>query len=777
MLVVSKARRRINPPVQPPNLTPNQRQVQNIVETAFADLRPAAGSELVTQSLNSRNIQRVVDSFPWDETTATLELSQEVFSSTLLENIGKVQPAPTNIFTGMRFDVTDPRATEWAKTQSARLVTAVTDETKDIIRQVVSDAFTKNITVYDTAKTLRNVIGLNNRQFESYMKFTETLGNNLREQGLTGRAFNEAFDKMSTRQYDRMIKQRAEMIARTEISMAENNGQYLGWQQAVEQGYADPKSVKRWSTSTDERTCIICRPMNGMSVKWDESYPNGIFMPPAHPMCRCAISLLEPDSALAQNFMPPITPQFDPLTIAIPTLTAIQPAVGTPAMISIEDAVAAANTSGARRQSAFQYDAGDIENLNVTVRPVKFNGSPHTELTFKLTPVAQKNLFDQIKREGDKTKWEVSKGVVIIDKKNNKTEEVKFAKAEKTKVQEESAGFSNVGSEFVVSSVYRTGSSNGTFTRYFPDGTAIRVIKDQDNLFAFDGLVRVMIPGKATQQQVEAAMRSVGVKANRVPTAEDILNLKANRIVALFEPDTTLKYKAGSAAEMKTQQELANNILKKYGITLDDVGVELDDLGNMKFFLPDNVVEKIMSETKVVNFQHTIGSLETVEGIVDLILGGNLYSTTSRGLKGINRRGISSQSDIGTGGADYVFLTPLYKKRTSPDPGTMVFQPKPILRRTDWFAWRSDAFGVRNPNDYRFANRLEELTKLDWIEELKNGNTFTGELMVQHSLSLDALEAFYVDLPDDIIRILKRKGVTQIGGKPIEKVILRATSV
>lgn len=776
MLVVSKARRRINPPVQPPNLTPNQRQVQNIVETAFADLRPAAGSELVTQSLNSRNIQRVVDSFPWDETTATLELSQEVFSSTLLENIGKVQPAPTNIFTGMRFDVTDPRATEWAKTQSARLVTAVTDETKDIIRQVVSDAFTKNITVYDTAKTLRNVIGLNNRQFESYMKFTETLGNNLREQGLTGRAFNEAFDKMSTRQYDRMIKQRAEMIARTEISMAENNGQYLGWQQAVEQGYADPKSVKRWSTSTDERTCIICRPMNGMSVKWDESYPNGIFMPPAHPMCRCAISLLEPDSALAQNFMPPITPQFDPLTIAIPTLTAIQPAVSTPAMISIEDAVTAANTSGVRRQSAFQYDAGDIENLNVTVRPVKFNGSPHTELTFKLTPAAQKNLIDQIKREGKKTKWEVDKGVVVIDKKTN-TEEVKFTKPEKVKVQVRRRTFDEE-SDFTASGVYTSGSSNTTLTRYFPDGTAIRVIKDQDELFAFDGLVRVMIPGKATQQQVEAAMRSVGVKANRVPTAEDILNLKANRVVALFEPDTTLKYKAGSVAEMKTQRELADTILKKYGITLDDVGVEIDDLGNIKFVLPDNVVEQIMDVTGIKNFQHVI-SPQTVDEIVNLILSGNLHSTTSRGLKGINRRGISSQSDLRTGGADYVFLTPLHSKGAIGDPGTMIFQPKPILRRTDWFAWRSDAYGVRNPNDWGFAERLQETTKLNWIEELINAEKYVGELMVQHSLSLDALEAFYVDeqVHAEIIRILKIKGVTQIGGKPIEKVILRATRV
>ena len=102
-----------------------------------------------------------------------------------------------------------------------------------------------------------------------------------------------------------MISQRSKVIARNEILQAENAGRLLGFEQSIEQGWASPVSMKRWSTSTDERTCTICMPMNGMSVQWNQYFPNGIYDPrDAHIMCRCSISLLEPDSPLAQNRMP-----------------------------------------------------------------------------------------------------------------------------------------------------------------------------------------------------------------------------------------------------------------------------------------------------------------------------------------------------------------------------------------------------------------------------------------------------------------------------------------
>lgn len=782
MLLVNKARRPNRPTPPRIGLTPAEQEVQNIVQTAIEDLQPAAGSQIVRQGLEARNIQQVVDSFPWEETTETLGLTEEIFQSTILENLGKIQPVPTKIFTGMRFDITDPRATEWARTQSARLVTAVTDETRNIIREVVADAFTKNITVYDTAKRLRSVIGLNNRQFESYMRFTESLGNSLREQGLTGRAFQDAFDRMSKRQYDRMIKYRSELIARTEIIMAENNGQYLGWQQAVEQGYADPKSMKRWSTSTDERTCNICMPMNGMSVQWDQPYPNGVFQPPAHPMCRCSISLLEPDSSLAQNFMTADTPPVETLENIMPEIETLAPTL--PSLVTIDDAVATANETGRTRQSAFQYDAGDIENLNVTVQPVKFNGTDHTELRFKLTPDAKKTLVDEIKREGEKSGWEVVKGVSVVDKKTGLGSSIKFSKPPEMEDAFDRTYYIRRGTddEFAAIGLSKS-TTKGTYTRYYPDGTAIRFISDDEDLFAFDGMARVMIPGKATPRQVQEAMSKLGITANRVPTAEDVERLKVNRILALLKPEYKTSSKLNSLKDIQQRRVMAQSLLRNYGVTLDDVSIQIDDLGNMKFILPDAMVEKIVENSKVGGFRHSMNTanLMSPQAYVDLIMDGHLYSSTSRFNRGTNILGMSTSKDLATGGGDYVFLSPFRKgdwgdtrARTS---ATIYFKPKSVLRRTDWFAWRSDKYGVINPNEApNYFENADALDVANWIKELESSEG-GGELMVQHALSFDDAEFIYVPdaWRDEILTLLRVRGKRTLGGRPIEEVIVGAS--
>jgi uncharacterized protein with gpF-like domain len=181
----------------------------------------------------------------------------------------------------------------------------MTGQMKDQVRAVVGRAFTDGITVVDTARELRSVINLTKRQELTLSKFADLNRARLMEEGLTGRRLESKLNELVERQYKKMISQRSKVIARNEIIQAENAGRLLGFEQSIEQGWASPVSMKRWSTSTDERTCSICMPMNGMSVQWNQYFPNGVYDPrDAHIMCRCTISLLEPDSPLAQNRMP-----------------------------------------------------------------------------------------------------------------------------------------------------------------------------------------------------------------------------------------------------------------------------------------------------------------------------------------------------------------------------------------------------------------------------------------------------------------------------------------
>lgn len=51
-----------------------------------------------------------------------------------------------------------------------------------------------------------------------------------------------------------------------------------------------------WRTSFDDRVCETCLPLEGQRVFIGKSFPDGIYHPPAHPMCRCFIEEVIPDS-------------------------------------------------------------------------------------------------------------------------------------------------------------------------------------------------------------------------------------------------------------------------------------------------------------------------------------------------------------------------------------------------------------------------------------------------------------------------------------------------
>jgi SPP1 gp7 family putative phage head morphogenesis protein len=77
---------------------------------------------------------------------------------------------------------------------------------------------------------------------------------------------------------------RAEMIARTEIAMADSAGQMQGY---VESGVVEGTE---WTTAEDDAVDEECT-MNADAgvIPLGELYPSGDEAPPAHPNCRCAL--------------------------------------------------------------------------------------------------------------------------------------------------------------------------------------------------------------------------------------------------------------------------------------------------------------------------------------------------------------------------------------------------------------------------------------------------------------------------------------------------------
>lgn len=206
------------------------------------------------------------------------------------------------------FDRTNPASTAWARDRAAALVTRVTEDVRQAVRVIVTEAFERQIDVRDTARAIRGVIGLRPDQVRAAARYREELQalaasqqpvtRATRMRRLSSRGLTPAkVDAWVQRYEDRLLRQRADLIARTEILTAEHRGQLALWRQQAEAGLLPDGTVKRWIVTPDDRLCPACAAMDGQRRLIFEPFDGGaygpVIMPPLHPACRCAVALAE----------------------------------------------------------------------------------------------------------------------------------------------------------------------------------------------------------------------------------------------------------------------------------------------------------------------------------------------------------------------------------------------------------------------------------------------------------------------------------------------------
>ena len=197
----------------------------------------------------------------------------------------------------------------WAESRAAEFVTNVTQAQVEGLRAVVQRAAVlEDLTVTELAKAIRPMVGLTQQASMSVMNYYETLRKN-------GVSEKRAMDRM-IRYSARKHRERAYLIARTEMATAYNRGAHEGTKQAQEAGLIG-ECVKVWCTADDERVCkTICNPLDGTEwpmdgdIMYDYTYkrseiktvrrinhrlddPGAGKHPPAHPGCRCAVMYVE----------------------------------------------------------------------------------------------------------------------------------------------------------------------------------------------------------------------------------------------------------------------------------------------------------------------------------------------------------------------------------------------------------------------------------------------------------------------------------------------------
>jgi len=293
-------------------LTPKLRRT---LLAAFENLPEAALQPLIA-ALEAGRIDEVI------------RLLQTVINATETAEIaavlGAVYVAAANLQGAqfvLRFDIKNPRAIRWAESNAGRLITGIEDqlrlpEIRDIIVRGIQDGMAPAV----QARHLRDIIGLSTRDQIAKDNFLR----GLLENATTDRQIAAAEERAAA--YGRrLLRARAETIARTETINAASAGQRAAWEDAADAGLIDPQTTNIvWVATEDSRTCVICSVLDGETIGFREQFvireravsPKAIQLkdgkftvpadqrkplketmirdgPTAHPRCRCGIALVE----------------------------------------------------------------------------------------------------------------------------------------------------------------------------------------------------------------------------------------------------------------------------------------------------------------------------------------------------------------------------------------------------------------------------------------------------------------------------------------------------
>lgn len=230
------------------------------------------------------------------------------------------------------FDQTETEALDYLRRNEMNLIRETSAQALASIRATIIAGQTAGRNPRDTARDVRDFIGLTSRQTQAVLNYRSALENQqadalnraLRDRrfdSTAARAFNageplppEKIDAMVGRYRDRYLKYRAETIARTEALRAANGGAQLAWQQQVSAGKVEAAQVTRqWHHAHDGRVreAHLAIPlMNPDGVGLNEPFqsPLGPIMYPGDPsadpansiQCRCVLTYRLSAEALRQ---------------------------------------------------------------------------------------------------------------------------------------------------------------------------------------------------------------------------------------------------------------------------------------------------------------------------------------------------------------------------------------------------------------------------------------------------------------------------------------------
>ena len=307
MPLVTKARK-IDPVLRgvASKFTKYEQQIYDIYIKALSQMPKDMDNDLVRrairEAIEAGNPMDGAFGFQWNNFVGSLDKSIPTLAGQLAASANiSAQALPKAIQISTSFTATDPRAIAWAQQRAGARILGITKESQKAVAETIARGLKGQLNREEVIDGVTRVVGLDSRQARALGTFYEKNLNALLEEGLTYENAARAAKKLGEKYRDRLIRQRATRIARTETNAAANAGRMLSWAEADLQGFLPVGSEKRWKTSQDERNCPTCRPMHNETVPWEGAFSTGDIMPPVHVNCLCTAVIVPAEAVYEKS--------------------------------------------------------------------------------------------------------------------------------------------------------------------------------------------------------------------------------------------------------------------------------------------------------------------------------------------------------------------------------------------------------------------------------------------------------------------------------------------
>lgn len=258
-----------------------QEQQEPPVDAAFrawvARILAQLPVEMVEEALRAGHWEPILEAL-----AAAGEFAPNLVRPAAAEGSFAMEELPKPLGLNLSFDLKDPHFEMAVYDQGAKLIAEIDAETRHAVQTVVANARRDGLHPRQFAPTIREMVGLTARQATA----VGTRLNAMLNHGVpTERAQREA-DRYS----ERLRKQRATTIARTETIRAASIGRRASFDQAARNGLLNPLTARREWIAIQDNPAEPCFQLNGTTVGFTEDFEYGD--PPIHPNCRCLVFVI-----------------------------------------------------------------------------------------------------------------------------------------------------------------------------------------------------------------------------------------------------------------------------------------------------------------------------------------------------------------------------------------------------------------------------------------------------------------------------------------------------